>query len=643
MSSQKGHTKIRSISGAKSNLSVLSFVDQLQVSDHSKRESRNRETFLPPLSVFRWWARRTGAINEAILTGSTQVFGDRRLNVLDPFAGGGTIPLVALRAGHRVHAQDLNPWSVAGMQVMFDLPSDEKLAQAYRDLYDLAAPLIEHAYGTKMNDGSRGQLLHTFRVATGCCQNCGIQQRIFPYSLLTLLERKERGRPEAVLACPLGHVFFGRVDGNPHCSTCESAVDPEAIYIPRRIVTCNSCKQPQRLSEIATSPGWKWEVVLVERGNGKNREFDFPTKQELRKCNRKWDFKFDLGDIPRGQETSVLLNHGFRKWNDLFPDRQGYVTQSLLEMAPLVSGDEKVVNCLRMAIIGTSEFAGHLCRWDRFYLKCNDATAGHRFNFSTFVPELNVWGLNLIGRGTTSRRIKSMMKASSWMDNNIPGREYLDIEKSHLRREGELPDLRIVAGDSANLDSVPDGIFDLVLTDPPYHDDVQYGELSLLFRTWAGLNSKKLRGEAVSNLTSGMNTTSSQYSDTLKAIFSECHVKLSVDGRLIFSYANHEPRAWLALFEALQASGYSAISCLLLHSENETDFKKRNVDSCNEDLIMELSASPRRRIGVVLGDEINNSFMTEVTALFVQVGHLKTNWQDQALQALVDAKGPLKT
>ena len=70
------------------DLSVLSSIDQFEVSELSRRESRNRETHLPPLSTFRWWARRTGAVNEAILEAAKSVFGSGRLNVLDPFAGG---------------------------------------------------------------------------------------------------------------------------------------------------------------------------------------------------------------------------------------------------------------------------------------------------------------------------------------------------------------------------------------------------------------------------------------------------------------------------------------------------------------------------------------------------------------------------
>jgi hypothetical protein len=435
------------------DLSVLSSIDQFEVSELSRRESRNRETHLPPLSTFRWWARRTGAVNEAILEAAKSVFGSGRLNVLDPFAGGGTIPLVALKAGHRVYAQDLNPWATTGLRRMLDLPSAEKLRRAHQDLYDLASPLLKRAYETNLEDGSKGSLLHTFRVAVGKCEECGSIQRQFPYSLLTLQYRKERLAPEAILACRAGHVFFGTQDSFQRCPTCDLEVDPGALYTPRRITTCSNCGHAERLSVRASHKGWAWEIVLVERGNGKVREFALPTRSEVKQSERGWDFKTDLGKIPLGRETGVLLNHGFKDWSDLYPTRQASVTESLLALAPQVTGDESVLESLSLAVIGTTEFAGHLCRWDRFYLKCNDATAGHRFNFSTFVPELNVWGAGLVGRGTVTRRIRSMERASKWLDSEIPKRASLRFNFSMDSSTIEQPDVQVTMSNMGNCQS----------------------------------------------------------------------------------------------------------------------------------------------------------------------------------------------
>ena len=352
--------------------SILSQLDTAEVSEAARRESRNREVHLPPLSVFRWWARRTAAVNDAVLTAANQVMGDDRLAVLDPFAGGGTIPLVVLRAGHRVHAQDLNPWATYGIARMLSLPPADELAKAEQILHEQSASIVRDAYSTVMEDGREAALVHTYRVAVGDCGACGASQRLFPYSLLTLKYRKERRRPEAVFACRCGHVFEGLTDKQPKCPECSRRVDPTANYNPRRISTCVHCGHDERLSDKASRSGWGWEVVMVERGSGRDREFGTARPDEIERADRHYPGPDSLGVIPVGSDTSVLLRHGFLDWADLYPARQRFVTQALLDLASSCSDSHEVVEALRIAIVGTTEFAGHLCRWDRFYLKCND-------------------------------------------------------------------------------------------------------------------------------------------------------------------------------------------------------------------------------------------------------------------------------
>ncbi len=609
--------------------SILSRVDTEVVSEQARRESRNRETHLPPLSVFRWWARRTAAVNDAVLSAATAALGKTRLNVLDPFAGGGTIPLVALRAGHRIHAQDINPWAAAGISQMLHLPRGEVLRAALEQLREAAEPLLAKAYGTTMEDGAPGQLVHTYRVAVGRCGSCGCEQRQFPYSLITLLHRKERNRPEALLACPAGHITAGRSDQANACAVCARAIDPAALYTPRRLVSCASCGARERLSDRASRDGWRWEVVLVERmDEGGRREFAAPRQSEVAQAENEWEPRVRLGVIPRGSETAVLLRHGYRTWNDLYPVRQQAVIESLLQIIVDTTDDAAVRSALRIALIGTTEFAGHLCRWDRYYLKCNDATAGHRFNFSTFVPEINVWGAEMSGRGTFSRRVRAMAKASEWLSR-------AEVTVERMTAPGASA-ARVVCGDSSSIDAA-DHTFDLVLTDPPYHDDVHYGELSLPFRAWAGLPCEELENEAATNAVTGLNIGHATYAKVLTGIFSECRRVLRSDGRLVFSYANHDPLAWVSLFGALQEAGFHPVACVSVHSENETDFIKRAVDACTEDLLMELAPADDRR-EVHIG-EAPNQFMAAVTQTFARIGELSGDWQDDVLATLRRTRG----
>jgi len=182
---------------------------------------------------------------------------------------------------------------------------------------------------------------------------------------------------------------------------------------------------------------------------------------------------------------------------------------------------------------------------------------------------------------------------------------------------------------------------DLVLTDPPYHDDVQYGELSQPLQAWAGLISADSGGDAVVNRATGQLVAAGSYTALLASIFRESARLLRDDGHLIFSYANRDPRAWAQLLEALQSAGLRAAGCTIVHSENETDHAKRNVRACTLDLLLDLV--PVSSISVTkhrptVGDTAEEDFLGIVAEYVLAVGDLVGGWQEEFIEALSSAE-----
>ena len=578
------------LASARKVRSPLRHLDTAAVSAAAAAETRNREVHLPPVTAYRWWARRTEAINGAILD-AIAVDQPGRLIVVDPFAGGGVIPLAAAIRGHWTYAQDLNPWAATGLAGMLDLPNATDLAAARDRLGQLVADVLKDAYATTFSDGSAAQISHTFRVGSAKCPHCGQRQRLFPHALVSLKVRRERGRHEAFLACPAGHLFAGSEDGGTQpCPRCARATDPQALYTERRVKACHNCGHEARLEQLAETGEWTWEVVLVERASGRLRELAEPSPAELQQAaGEHWTPTMDLGEIPKGQETRVLLRHGFKTWADLYPARQRTVMEALLAHIDAAASDTATRRALRLAVYGVAEMAGNLSRWDRFYLKSFEAMAGHRFNFTTFAAEPNVWGTVASGRGSVTRRIGSFIKAAQWMHDKGIGR--LDVEGPLAETDAATPmnghDVRVVEGSSERI-VLPTDSADVVLTDPPYHDDVQYGELSLPLRAWAQLSTADLVGEASVNPTTQQNSAHEEYRKLLTDIFAECNRVLRPGGHLIFSYANRDPRAWEDVLGALNEAGFRAAGYAILHSENETDVVKRDVRACTLDFLMDL-------------------------------------------------------
>ena len=532
--------------------SILSNIDPAAVSEQARRESRNREVHLPPVSVYRWWARRTLSVTGALLDAAQQHLG-RPPVVLDPFAGGGTIPFAAVARGCEVVAGDLNPWAAWGLKTALSLPPPEEVQTGLDRLHRRASQLLAAAYRTTL-DGRPAQIAHTMRVATAACTGCGEVARLFPHALVSLLRRRDQGGGAAWLACPAGHLFIGQDTGIQPCPSCGRPTDPSAAYLPRRTVTCLSCGQVERL-ETRAGQGWRWEVALVDRVQDGRRALGLPTLEEIRQANGdRWQPRRALGPVPEGRETRVLLRHGMRTWDALYPRRQRVVLEGLLQLA---GSDAE-----RAAVLGVTEMAGHLSRWDRFYLKSVEGMAGHRFNFTTLPVEPNVWGVARAGRGTLRRRMRALEKAAAWLAAQPP------------------PRVTVSCADAA--DPI-DRRVDLILTDPPYFDDVHYDELSWPLRAWAGLPVGALPSEAVADP-----AAPDRYAENLQRIFSALRKALKPGGRLVFSYANREPDAWLALLHALETAGFVGTGYATLHSENESDHTKRRVRAHTLDLILDL-------------------------------------------------------
>lgn len=615
-------------------LSPLRHLDTTAISFASQREARNREIALPPTSTYRWWARRTEAVNGAIIDA---VALDRpgQLLVSDPFSGGGVIPLAAAIRGHKVYAQDLSSWAANGLATMLDLPDAAALREGIAALTQRVQSLSDAAYGTLLDDGTPGHVSHTFRVAVAACTHCGNRQRLYPHALVSLKVRAERNQSEAFLACPSGHLFRGNRASIQACPDCSSATDPQASYTVRRIIRCNACGESDKL-ETRAKGGLDWEVVLIERSAKRRRELDFPRPGELQQADdARWLPTRELGPILEGQETRVLRRHGFSRWQDLYPRRQRAFTEQLLTMAAESSGDPAVVRAIETAIVGSMEMAGYLSRWDRYYLKSYESMASHRFNFTTFSAEPNAWGTLASGRGTVLRRLVRLVKSSEWLRvrasalRTVQGPLLEPMRQTLSQDELAEADAIVVCG-SSERQLLPSHSADLVLTDPPYHDDVQYSELSQPFRAWAGISGDDAAGDVAVNPATRTNAQVDDYSQLLSRIFGESARTLKENGHLIFSYANRDPSAWVSLISALGLAGLRASGAEILHSENETDQAKRNVRACSLDLIIDLVPAGNLPLNVHRphdepGDE--GEFLKIVASYVLRIGALPVDWE----------------
>lgn len=563
------------------------------LNERVRREQRNREVYTPAISMYRWWARRPHSLIGALLDGASQD-GSSPL-VSDPFSGGGTVAIEAARRGLAVYAQDLHPWATTGLATTLDGVDADALERASACWIEGLQGLRRELYGTCCPAHGASEVTHTFWARHSACEGCARRIHLFPYALVSL---GSRSGEEA-------HAWFGcracgtmtrsaRATVARRCSGCRRTLEPDdRSLLAEGLARCPHPGCSHTTAAFAAAP--RWQPVLVQRvctdARGKEiLHLARPTPEEIAQAaGPEPDVPTPLrAPIPAGVETRRLARAGFGTWADIYPPRQLRVLLDAARSVPSPRARPAIAARLRLAVCGAAEMAGYASRWDRYYPKAFEVTANHRFAVTGFACETNL--LADRGRGTLQRRAAQSVRAARWAAEFTAGSAA--HHSSGTRRLAEAPQQPVVVRGSSARQLLPSDAVDLVLTDPPYFDDVQYAELASLFLAWAqatGLIARKvrvdLRSEAVAN--TARSTGPARYRQLLTRIMRETARTLRTDGRMVLTFHNTDGRAWWALGAALHDAGFSVAALAVAHAENETDHAKRGRDAFARDLILE--------------------------------------------------------
>ncbi len=572
-------------------MTILDRVDWDELDRIASVQQRNRETYSPAVSAYRWFARRPHAFVGAVLDAAMQEFGDSSFVVSDPFSGGGTVAFEAARRGLPVYAQDLYPWPCFGLATSLGRADPDELVSAG---VELLARLLPHrrAYW-RNNGGTLSEITHVLRVRVASCPLCGGAVHLFREPFISLASRR-RAEHHAFYGCAACGVA-SRCATDARRFACHQCGRRWATRLPRGgalpgAFGCPHCAKDLDMPGLmAGPPSWK-PVAAQERdltggrqpaavlrevsgGPGVDDAEEDPAERLLR------------SPIPPGLETSHLLRTGFKFWGDLYTHRQLQTLLAALSELRTMTCSEAVRNRLVLAVLGAAEMAGHLCRWERTHPKTIEAVANHRYSRETLVVETNL--LSPIGRGTLPRRLHAAEKALRWMDaGRLPERTIARQASAPRRahRRGAL----VVTG-SSERQVLADGVARLVLTDPPYHDDLQYGELSRIFHTWMALavDNPPAHEEAEAAPNRWRGTGSAHFEAVITASLSESRRTLAPDGRLVLTFHNNDLAAWTGLRNALRRSGFLVVGLATVSAENSADHSKRGKRAFLCDLVLE--------------------------------------------------------
>ena len=542
--------------------------------------------------------------NDVVSAMRSQAEAHPRPLVVDPFAGGGAIPLEALRVGADAFASDLNPVPVLLNKVVLEyLPkygrrlSDE--VRTWGDWIKREAEKELTEFYPKDPDGATPIAYLWARTIRCEGPNCGAEVPLIRAPWLV----KKANRSVALQLVPNGPAK--RVDFQIIVKEREGWVDQanpkNKIENPkfdgtvkRGSATCLCCGYTTPVTRVREqlkvrhggANDARLTCVVTEHPNEQMRMYRLASESdaaairkavvELTSRSQKQtgalslvpNEKISLNEIRR---ISVPI-YGMTTWGDLFSTRQSLLVTVLSrfvrEVSTKYNGEDAglgiaVQTCLAMTVNKVADYNSSLCTWHYHNReKVNHTFARQAIPFVCDFVEVAPFGG---GSGNWSGLLDWTLMALDGQAK-FTGEGHVECASA---TEHPLPN------DSANC----------VVTDPPYYDAIPYSHLSdffyVLFRRsltghyeklFAGDQSPKTSEIVVDRPHELSNSTHdiAFYERELARAFAECRRVLRADGIATIVFASKTTASWEAILKAVVDAGWIITGSWPIDTEMET-------------------------------------------------------------------------
>ncbi|NQT80772.1 MAG: DUF1156 domain-containing protein [Candidatus Aminicenantes bacterium] len=398
--------------------------------------------------------------------------------VVDPFAGGGAIPLESLRVGADAFASDLNPVAVLLNKVVLEyIPKyGQKLADEVRKwgewIKEQAEKELAEFY-PKDPDGATP--IAYLWARTIQCEGPGCGIRIPLLNSLWLSKKKAIGlkliidkslmvvESEIVSKVKPKDMSNGTIRrGNAVCPCCDFTTPRVNIEAQMK----RGFSKPKMLA-----------VVISRQAGGKS--YRLPNEDDLRavdkatmllKSNKLADF-IPNENLPYLRSIFNVYIYGIDKWEKLFDPRQKVAIATYIKIVQRLYREtswadielgKTICTCIGLAVDRLADFNSNIARWAN-HRETSAATFGRQalgmvWDYCETVPVSD-------STGSFSGSIEWIIRVC-------------DTLSSCRMRLGQVEQV------SAAKHNLPDDICSLLFTDPPYYDAIPYANLSDFFYVW---------------------------------------------------------------------------------------------------------------------------------------------------------------
>ena len=480
--------------------------------------------------------------------------------VVDPFAGGGSIPLEALRLGCDTFGSDLNPVACLILKVMLeDIPRrGPELAQEVRLV---GAKIKQQAEGELSdfypNDPDGATQIAYLWARTVRCEspNCGAEIPLMRSFWLCKKARRKRALRFRVLR---------PAEGPPHAEFEVFEPDSErevpsgtVARAKARCVACGAVLPPARVrAQLAAQRGGADAVfdeagrrtggaqimaVITLREGEQGRHYRVPIDADYRSVWHAhnqlssilidWESHGRQGLYPIPDEplkrvpiTFGVINvwvYGMDVWGDLFSTRQKL---ALTTLARLVA-EQPNPRVHALALDRLADYSSSLCRWVP-----NGEFIGNTFGRQALPMIWDFCEVNPFSPATGG-----YPGALEWVADVLGA--------SPISRVGQ------VESASATSSPLPDSSCAVWFTDPPYYDSVPYSYISDFFFVWL----KRVLGQS----------DPAVFGQTLSPKGEEIVAYLTEGGDAKDAYRRYEERMAIAFAAGRRALNDAGIGCVV--------------------------------------------------------------------------------
>lgn len=287
--------------------------------------------------------------------------------------------------------------------------------------------------------------------------------------------------------------------------------------------------------------------------------------------------------VPEGFKTTYqkIPEHGYPTFADMFNARQLLVQTQLLKAILTVSPDTYRWETREYVLAAFQQYLRNqnmLCLWNTQADKLEPHFSNNNYYPKNTPVENCVFGD--LGRGNWSSCAEGVIESREWAVDpwELVSNERLVLERPSLKDSVSGKSEKVRPGDalmsgtlrwgsSTELDDIATNSVDLVITDPPFGNNVQYAELADFFHVWLRialkdkypqwaleLTPKSL--EAVDNPVRNADNPQGYYQQLLTAVWRECARILKPSGILAFTFHHSKDEPWVSVLESLFDAGF---------------------------------------------------------------------------------------